>query len=73
MSDIETEATPHVPTGSDYVSDRDFVDFPISPEILRGIHGLGYKTATAVQAAAIEPGLAGKDLIVRAKTGTGKG
>jgi len=72
MSDIETEATPHVPTGSDYVSDRDFVDFPISTETLRGIHGLGYKTATAVQAAAIEPGLAGKDLIVRAKTGTGK-
>ncbi|MBW1877083.1 MAG: DEAD/DEAH box helicase [Deltaproteobacteria bacterium] len=74
MSDIETEPkpTPHVPTGSDYVSDRDFVDFPISPETLRGIHGLGYKTATAVQAAAIEPGLAGKDLIVRAKTGTGK-
>jgi ATP-dependent RNA helicase DeaD len=73
MSEIETDSKPaHVPTGSDYVSDRDFVDFPISPETLRGIHDLGYKTATAVQAAAIEPGLAGRDLIVRAKTGTGK-
>ncbi len=68
----QTPDAGHVPTGTDYVSHRDFVDFPLSPEILKGIHELGYKTATAVQAAAIEPALAGKDLVVRAKTGTGK-
>lgn len=62
----------HVPLGADYASDRDFVDFPISTETIQGIHGLGYRTATPVQAATIEPALAGRDLLVRAKTGTGK-
>ena len=33
---------------------------------------MGYKHATPVQAACIEPGLAGKDMVTRAKTGTGK-
>ncbi len=62
----------HVPAGVDYASNRDFVDFPISSETLQGVHGLGYRTATPVQAATIEPALAGRDLLVRAKTGTGK-
>ncbi len=60
------------PTGADYVSDRKFADFPISREVLEGVHSLGYETATPVQALTIEPGVAGKDMLVRAKTGTGK-
>jgi ATP-dependent RNA helicase DeaD len=67
----EAEAA-YVPSGSDYVSDRDFVDFPISPEVIRAVHDMGFRTATPVQAATIEPALAGRDLLVRAKTGTGK-
>ncbi len=62
----------HVPEGADYVSDRRFADFPISADVLKGIHELGYTFATPVQAATIEPALAGKDMLVRAKTGTGK-
>ncbi len=61
-----------IPKGADYVSDRNFSEFPLSPEILKGLDDLGYEVATGVQAAAIEPALAGKDLLVRAKTGTGK-
>lgn len=61
-----------LPTGSDYVSDRKFADFPLSQEVLKGIADLGYVNATPVQAATLEPGLAGRDLLVRAKTGTGK-
>ncbi len=57
---------------SDYKSGRAFSDFPLSPEVLEGLKELGYQEATQVQAEAIEPGLAGKDLLVRAKTGTGK-
>ncbi len=57
---------------SDYISNRTFKDFPISAELVRGIEKHGYKVATPVQVAAIEPGLAGRDLVVRAKTGTGK-
>lgn len=66
------DAVLHVPTGVDYVSDRRFADFPVSPEVLKGIAELGYLTATPVQAITIEPMLAGKDMLVRAKTGTGK-
>ena len=58
--------------GADYNSGRLFSDFPISDEILKGVLEHGYEQATPVQAATIEPALAGKDLIVRAKTGTGK-
>ncbi len=57
---------------SDYVSDRHFADFPISSEVLQGLTELGYTTATPVQAMTIDPALAGRDLLVRAKTGTGK-
>ena len=57
---------------SDYDSNRAFSDFPLSAEILQGIEAHGYKTATAVQAATLEAALAGRDMVVRSKTGTGK-
>ena len=57
---------------SDYDSNRAFSDFPLSAELLKGIEEHGYKTATAVQAATLEAGLAGRDMVVRSKTGTGK-
>jgi ATP-dependent RNA helicase DeaD len=77
VSTTETTPTPEsdedwTPKGDDYVSDRKFTDFPISDELVKGIVEHGYVNATPVQAATIEPGLAGKDLLVRAKTGTGK-
>jgi ATP-dependent RNA helicase DeaD len=63
---------PRPSRGADYESGRAFADFPISPEVLAGIQALGYAMATPVQAMMIDPALAGKDLLVRAKTGTGK-
>jgi len=57
---------------SDYDSNRAFSDFPLSGEILKGIEAHGYATATAVQAATLEAALAGRDMVVRSKTGTGK-
>jgi ATP-dependent RNA helicase DeaD len=65
-------AEPYVPTGADYVSERRFSEFPISAETLWGIKDLGYDFATPVQSSTIEAALAGRDLLVRAKTGTGK-
>lgn len=65
-------ADEHTPEGTDYVSDRRFADFPISSDTLKGVLELGYETATPVQAATIEAAIAGKDMLVRAKTGTGK-
>ena len=76
-ADAEASATDDAdaaPKGrvSDYISDRSFTDFPLSPEVLQGILDKGYTVATAVQAATLETALAGNDLVVRSKTGTGK-
>ena len=76
---VEAAASDDLPIGertivvrSDYQSNRPFSDFPLSPEVLQAIADKGYVNATAVQAATMEPALAGKDLVVRSKTGTGK-
>ena len=50
-----------------------FEQLPISPLTKRALHEvLGYETCTEVQAAAVPPALQGKDLVCKAKTGTGK-
>ena len=58
--------------GSDYISGRKFVDFPLSQEVLQGIIDHGFTSATPIQSATLETALAGKDIVARAKTGTGK-
>ena len=66
-------AAPSVPAAvTDYASGRAFADFPLSPEVLQGVLEKGYTMATRVQAMTLEPALAGKNLVVRSKTGTGK-
>jgi len=57
---------------SDYVSKVTFAELPISEELRRGIADRGYITPTPVQAAVFGPIMAGKDVICRSKTGTGK-
>ncbi len=70
-ADADLEGVEVVHT-SDYDSNRLFSDFPLSSDILKGIEAHGYKTATAVQAGTLEAALAGRDMVVRSKTGTGK-
>ena len=65
-----TEPTGEAP--SDYDSAVAFQDLPLSEDLLRGIAEKGYVRQTPVQAATLQPILAGRDLIVRSKTGTGK-
>src|SRR5438045_7932913 len=57
---------------SDYVSSTSFAVLPLSDELRRGIADHGYATPTPVQAAVIGLILAGRDVICRSKTGTGK-
>lgn len=57
---------------TDYVAVGTFDDLPLSPEVRRAIAAKGYTRPTPVQAAALKPVLAGRDVIVRSKTGTGK-
>lgn len=52
-----------------HFSEQNFADAPISKASKSGIK---HKYLSDVQAATLELGLAGKDLLVQAKTGTGK-
>ena len=56
----------------DYVATTTFAELPLSEELRKGIAELGYEKPTPVQAVVFAPILAGRDLIVRSKTGTGK-
>lgn len=45
---------------------------PLSPEVRRAVDDLGYVVPTPVQVAVYEPATRGRDLVVQARTGTGK-
>jgi ATP-dependent RNA helicase RhlE len=51
---------------------KTFSELSLSPLLERNLSRNGFITPTAIQAAAIKPALAGKDLIATAQTGTGK-
>src|SRR4051812_5858348 len=57
---------------SDYVATTGFADLPLSEELRKGIAERGYTEPTPVQAAVFGPIMAGRDMICRSKTGTGK-
>jgi len=50
----------------------DFTTLGLSPQILAVVAKAGYRTPTPIQAQTIPPGLAGRDVIGCAATGTGK-
>jgi ATP-dependent RNA helicase RhlE len=49
-----------------------FEKFGFHPEIMAGIHASNFVTPTPIQAQAIPPALAGRDVLALAQTGTGK-
>src|ERR1051325_8709894 len=49
-----------------------FDALPLSPEVRRAVDELGYVHPTPVQLAVFEHAVRGKDLVVQARTGTGK-
>jgi ATP-dependent RNA helicase RhlE len=51
---------------------KTFAEFSLSPLLSANLSRNGFDAPTAIQAAAIGPALAGKDLIATAQTGTGK-
>src|SRR4051812_5545356 len=57
---------------SDYIATSSFEDLPLSDELRKGIAERGYTQPTPVQAAVFGPIMAGRDMICRSKTGTGK-
>ncbi len=51
---------------------KEFESFGLKPELLLSLKKMGFVNSTDVQEAAIPLALTGKDIVVRAKTGTGK-
>jgi ATP-dependent RNA helicase RhlE len=49
-----------------------FADLGLHPDLLRGLKELGFTRPTPIQGDAIPPGLAGRDLLACAATGSGK-
>ena len=54
------------------MSSSNFASLPISPQQLEALQGLGYASMTPVQAQSLPLILSGKDVIIQAKTGSGK-
>jgi ATP-dependent RNA helicase RhlE len=50
----------------------DFRSFDLHPSLARGVADLGFTTPTPIQRDAIPPGLAGRDVLACAMTGSGK-
>lgn len=72
MSQSEVVPAPAESGPQDYRADVGFDELDLSPEVRRALAERGYLHPTPVQARAFAPVKAGKDLIVRSKTGTGK-
>ena len=53
-------------------SEKTFRELGLSEALLRSLDELGYENPTPIQAASIEPLMAGKDILGQAQTGTGK-
>src|SRR5438270_12432328 len=51
---------------------KNFSDLTLSAQLMSNLSKLNYTEPTPVQAQAIEPALAGQDLVATAQTGTGK-
>ena len=64
-----SDSSAEAPPGAAAVA---FAAFGLSDAVQSGIAELGYSHATDVQQAAIPPALRGQDLVVQAKTGSGK-
>ena len=54
------------------MSTKPFTDFDLVPDLQSGLEKMGYTHATPVQEAAIPAVQTGRDLMVQARTGTGK-
>ena len=66
------DAAGNAPLRPTPAEDVQFEDFDLSDEVLEGLEAANYRKPTPVQAQAITPMLEGHDVVVQARTGTGK-
>lgn len=72
LSKIRYNADNIFPANEPYVSDSSFSQLNLPQSVISNLDRLGYKEMTAIQQKALPEVLAGKDLIAKAKTGSGK-
>ncbi len=70
--DTVEDAPVIAPPDTDTAPNLSFDQLPLAPAALANLEHLGYRQMTPVQAASLPLALAGHDLIVQAKTGSGK-
>ncbi|KAJ0231282.1 DEAD-box ATP-dependent RNA helicase 26 [Hirschfeldia incana] len=66
------EARNGVKSSDSYLTKTRFDQYPLSPLSLKALNDAGYETMTVVQEATLPIILKGKDVLAKAKTGTGK-
>ncbi|CAA7027046.1 unnamed protein product [Microthlaspi erraticum] len=70
--EADKPGTGNAKTSDSYLSKTRFDQFPLSPLSLKAIKDAGFETMTVVQEATLPIILKGKDVLAKAKTGTGK-
>uniref|UniRef100_A0A1J3D043 ATP-dependent RNA helicase n=2 Tax=Noccaea caerulescens TaxID=107243 RepID=A0A1J3D043_NOCCA len=70
--EADKPGTENAKTSDSYLSKTRFDQFPLSPLSLKAIKDAGFETMTVVQEATLPIILKGKDVLAKAKTGTGK-
>lgn len=68
----EVNAPIPVPNDNNDASAKPFSELELSENTMKALDSMGFKTMTSVQARAIPPLLAGKDVLGAARTGSGK-
>lgn len=59
--------------GNDTIMDKGlFSELGLSPELLKAVEGQGFEQPSPIQAGAIPPALAGRDVVGQSQTGSGK-
>ncbi len=70
--DTSSAGTPDAAPEPEQDDGASFASFGLDERIVAAVAALGYETATPIQQVALPPLLAGRDLIGRARTGSGK-
>ena len=72
VAEVEQPIIKETITVQPVATGRTFADLNISPDILAAVTEMGFTTPSPIQAEAIPPIMAGRDVIGQAQTGTGK-